>query len=352
MCAKKIFNKYPMDNSYENILINREKLNISLEELISIYDNNQHILSTEAVVSESEGKTSFFDRAKQSLIDAKDKVVGVANLFMGYDTAKLEKYLDMLENGTLVPRKTISNKNQEKLKNKLAAFFVLGNSMNNSKDLIEYMNEPVEQLLSGKYQDLMSKQFKSLFNPNTRSSKYKYKPTSINVDLSKIKLDLKLNDNQKDDILISFLVKRFYHKLYLYTLVVSDDISIDEGFEWFDHKFLNNVDIVEIQDKYIDDITVWDKSSVKDLLTYGIKKSRDIKSAVDKSKLIFVGYEVKSYFQGILLGLSGPLVGGLYLLFGRFTGNLTAHTANVMKEIIWYDKLILDIIDAMYEKTK
>ena len=30
MCAKKIFNKYPMDNSYENILINREKLNISL----------------------------------------------------------------------------------------------------------------------------------------------------------------------------------------------------------------------------------------------------------------------------------------------------------------------------------
>lgn len=345
----KLFKK---DNTIiEDLNVSRELLTIELDNVL-LQNNNLNVLSTEAIVSEDEGKTSFFDRAKQSLIDAKDKLVGVTNLFMGYDTRKLEEYLEMLNQGMLVPRKQISNKNQDKLKNKLAAFFVMGNSIRDSKDLIDYMNEPVENFLSGKYQDLMSKQFKSLFNPNTRSSKYKYKPTSINVDLTKFKMDLKLNDNQKDDIIISFLVKRFYHKLYLYTLIVTDDLSSEKGFEWFDHKFLNNVDIIDIQDKYLEDIVVWDKEDVKALLNWGIKKNRDIKSAVDKSKIIFMGYNIKAYFQNILYGLAGPLATGVYLLFGRFTDNLTSHTANVMKEIIWYDKLILDIIDAMYEKTK
>lgn len=344
----KLFEKVNIES---DINVSRELLTIELDNVINHSDNNVNI-STEAIVSEDEGKTSFFDRAKQSLIDAKDKVVGVANLFMGYDTRKLEEYLQRLEDGTLVPRKQLSNKNQDKLKNKLATFFVLGNSMRDSKDLIDYMNEPVENFLSGKYQDLMSKQFKSLFNPNTRSSKYKYKPTSINVNLDKLKMDTKLNDNQKDDILISFLIKRFYHKLYLYTLVVTDDLSSEKGFEWFDHKFLNNVDIIEIQDKYLEDIVVWDKEDVKALLNWGIKKNRDIQAAVDKSKLIFMGYNIKSYFQNILYGLTGPLSAGIYLLFGRFTNNLTSHTANVMKEIIWYDKFIISIIDAMYEKTK
>src|SRR5574344_1112029 len=105
----KLFEKVNVEN---DINVSRELLTIELDNVINHSDNNINI-STEAIVSEDEGKTSFFDRAKQSLIDAKDKVVGVANLFMGYDTRKLEEYLQRLENGTLVPRKQISDKNQD-----------------------------------------------------------------------------------------------------------------------------------------------------------------------------------------------------------------------------------------------
>jgi len=153
-----------------------------------------------------------------NLTDLKDDVVTVFNTFNGYDSSKLEDILSDIKTGKLIPEKELDKTDQYRLQDKLATFFVTGNSLkNDSKDLIAYMDEPVENLLKGRYNDFMSKHWKTIWTTNPNDAK-RYE--TINLDFKKFRMPLKIEDDEKNFIIMSFLVKRFYHKLYLYTLYI------------------------------------------------------------------------------------------------------------------------------------
>lgn len=308
-------------------------------------------ISTEAIISEKEASSAgVLTRIWHNMVDTKDDILTVFNAFAGYNTSKIEEYLSMIEKGELVPKKEISSKDQEHLQNKLAAFFVLGYSMKSgSKDLIAYMDKPVKDLISGKYDELYSKQLKSIFSSAPEELTKTVKPFATNLDLKKIKMPLKISGKQLDHVPISFLVKRFYHKLYMYSLVVTTEFTGEDRGS-MSNPFLNNIDILDIPSKYLEDIKPFNKSEAITLLKYGIKGSRDIKSAISKAKYLFVTYGVKNQLTKTIMGLLPTLTPTFMLLVGRAFNVITTHLGNVSKDMIYYDKFIITIIDAMYER--
>ncbi|MGE3593366.1 MAG: hypothetical protein AB7G52_12865 [Arcobacter sp.] len=311
-----------------------------------IHDTN---LSTEAIISKKEGTTSLLTRMWHNLTDLKDDIVTVFNTFSGYDSSKLEDMLSDIKTGKLIPKKELGKTDQYRLQDKLATFFVTGNSLKNgSKDLIAYMDEPVENLLKGRYNDFMSKHWKTMWTTNPNDAK-RYE--TINLDFKKFRMPLKIEDDEKNFIIMSFLVKRFYHKLYLYTLYIPSGKKEKRGEEsWFSHSYLNNIDILNIQDKYIEEIKPLDTKSTIDLLEYCIKKEKDISKAISESKKLFYLYGVKNNLLKVITGITQITSSAHAVLAGRAFNVFITHLGNVSKDMIYYDKLVLDLIDSMYEK--
>ena len=304
-------------------------------------------LSTEAIISKKEGATTLLSRLWHKVTDIGDDIMTVFNAFNGYKVEELEILLVKIKKGELVPRKNIPRVNHLKLQDKFATFFVTGNSLKNSKDLIAYMDEPVQQLLSGAYNDFMSKHWKIMWTVQPEDAQ-QYK--SINLNFKKFKMSLKIVDEEKENILMSFLVKRFYKKLYMYTMykpgrkVSKDEASI------FDHVYDNNIDILPIPNKYLEDIKPLPQKEMIELLTYCIKSERDIKTATREAKTLFVKYGIKNYLAKAITSITAVTAISNALLAARAFNVFVTHLGNVSKDMIYYDKMIIQLVNAMYEK--
>lgn len=310
------------------------------------YDLN---ISKEAIVSKKEGTTGLLTRMFNSVVDTITDINTVLHTFAGFNISEIESLKEDLEKGNLVPRKEMPRIKKEKLQDQLASFFVLGNSLNKgTDDLIEYMKEPVDNLISGKYEDFISKHWKIMWNTDANKAK---EYAGLRLDLSNLKMELKISNSQKEDILISFLVKRFSSKLYMYSLFRSDDLSYkDRENIDFSNPYNDNIDILDIPSKYIEDIKILDKKEIIKLLDWAIKENRDIIKAITESKVLFHKYNTKAYLLNIVTSLN-PTVSVMHqLMGGRMLKSLITHIGNVSRDIIYYDKLIRDLVYAMYER--
>lgn len=308
-------------------------------------------LSREALVSKKEGSTGILKRALHQMIDLKDDILTVFTSFAGYDVKKIEALKTKIANGELVPKKELDRVSKEKLQAKLATFFVLGNSMKSSDDLIKYMSEPVDDILSNKYDSLFSKQWKAIWSTDPDELAKKVKPSSINLDFKKFKMPLKISDEQQKNVMISFVYKRFYRKLHMYSLYVNQDMRSEDNTK-LSHPFGNNVDILEILSKYLEDIKPWNDAETIKLLDFAINKNTDIKKAVTEAKVLFHKYSAKKFVAGILGNAIPHLAIAYAILISRSHNAIITHIGNMSKEMIYYDKTITDIIMAMYETKK
>jgi hypothetical protein len=271
----------------------------------------------------------------------------VLHSFAGYDVDKVERLIADIESGKLVPRKELNRVAMERLQDKWSPFFVFGNSLSKSQDIIDYLKEPVDYLLSGAYDDFITKHWKIAWSTDSNESK-RFK--SIQLDLKKLKMELKIKDTQKEDVVISFLIKRFGNKLNMYSLLHTNDLGY-EGKSNLDvkHPFFNNIDILNIPSKYVETIKPLPKEEMLKVLKWLVNENRDIKKATTEAKILFHKYNAKNFILSAVISVIPHLSIAHQILAGRAFNALITHIGNVSKDMIYYDDLITELVNAMYE---
>lgn len=305
------------------------------------------IVSKEAIVSNKEGATSLLTRFTESFKDIFSNINTVLHTFAGYDVDKVERLINDIESGKLVPRKELNRVAMERLQDKWSPFFVFGNSLSKSQDIIDYLKEPVDYLLSGAYDDFITKHWKIVWSVDSNDSK-RFK--SVQLDLKKLKMELKIKDAQKEDVVISFLIKRFGSKLNMYSLLHTNDLGYD-GKSALDvkHPFLNNIDILNIPSKYVETIKPLPKEEMLKVLKWLVSENRDIKKATTEAKVLFHKYNAKNYVLNVVTSVIPHIGIAHQILAARAFNSLITHIGNVTKDMIYYDDLIIELVNAMYE---
>lgn len=306
-----------------------------------------HKISKEALVSKKEGTTSLITRFTEGIMDTFSNINTVLHTFAGYDVDKVERLMNDIESGKLIPRKEINRVTMERLQDKWSPFFVFSNSLSKSQDIIDYLKEPVDHILSGDYDDFITKHWKIAWSVDSNESK-RFK--SVQLDLKKLKMQLKIKDVQKEDVIISFLIKRFGPKLNMYSFLHTNDLGYEDksGLD-VKHPFFNNIDILNIPSKYVETIKPLPKEEMLKVLKWLIDSNRDIKKAITEAKILFHKYNAKNYILNVVTSVT-PYVGITHqILAARAFNSLITHIGNVSKDMIYYDDLINELVNAMYE---
>lgn len=304
-------------------------------------------ISKEALVSEKEGSTGLITRFAESIKDRFGELNTILHTFAGFNVDKVERLISDIESGKLVPKKELDRVTKERLQDKWAPFFVLSNSLAKSEDIIKYLKEPVDNINNGNYDGFISKHWKIMWSGGAKASK-QYK--SIQLDLDKLKMKLKVSDKQKEDVVISFLIKRFGPKLNMYSMLYTETMDY-EGKSMLNtsNPFYNNIDILPIPSKYIEDIKPLSKDEMLKILKWLVKSNRDITKAITESKFLFHKYNAKGFLLSLVAGVH-PVISGLHMAHGgRAITTFVTHIGNVTKDMIYYDKLIEELVSAMYE---
>lgn len=211
------------------------------------------------------------------------------------------------------------------------------------------MNEPIDTIIDGKYEDFMINYWKINLKLKADDAK---QYSVLKLDLSKLKMKLKISKEQEKDVIISFLVKRFYSKLYMYSFMYSENLKYEDkpSSVDFKHPFLNNVDILNIPSKYIGDIKPFSTKDSIALIENLLDRNKDVKKAISMSKELFIKYSGKAYFFNILtsISLTTSLIHALSV--GRSFHHLITSLGNMSKDMIKYDTLVIEIINTMYER--
>lgn len=304
-------------------------------------------ISKEALVSKKEGATSLITRFTESFKDMFSNINTVLHTFAGYDVDKVERLMNDIQSGKLVPRKEIARVTMERLQDKWSPFFVFSNSLSKSQDIINYLKEPVDHLLSGDYDNFITKHWKIAWSVDSNESK-RFK--SIQLDLNKLKMQLKIKDAQKEDVVISFLIKRFGSKLNMYSFLHTNDLGYEDksGFD-VRHPFFNNIDVLNIPSKYVETIKPLPKEEMLKVLKWLVDSNRDIKKAITEAKILFHKYNAKNFLLNVVTSPI-PHIGITHqILAARAFNALITHIGNVSKDMIYYDDLINELVNAMYE---
>lgn len=304
-------------------------------------------ISKEAIISEKEGTTGLFTRFAESINDRFGEINTILHSFAGLNVSKVEGLIADIESGKLVPKKELDRVAKERLQDKWAPFFILGNSLSKSEDIVKYLKEPVDNINNGAYDGFITKHWKIMWSGEAKASK-QYK--SIQLDLDKLKMKLKIADKQKEDIVISFLIKRFGPKLNMYSMLYTENMDYEnKSMLNMGNPFYNNIDILPIPSKYVEDIKPISKDEMLKILKWLVNSNKDIAKAITESKFLFHKYNAKGFLIALLAGIH-PIISGLHISTGgRAITTFVTHIGNVTKDMIYYDKLVEELVNTMYE---
>ena len=313
-------------------------------------------LSIENIIKEKEGILAKLKKMVKMLTTRISEdisaVGGFLKLLSKYDTSKLKAVKEKIKSGELVPVEKIDTKKADKLMNDLGVFYSLGYDLDGkSKDIIEFLKTPLDKIKGGYYEDTILK----LTNGILFSKKQGDQVVKDEIGAKQIAMlkgvDFKVDPKSKDFI-TGFFVRYLDKNISLFSLVERHDRK-DPGIGRFDI----NTDMFKATRR--GKVSVFDTKEIIKLIDFGIDSKSDISDAMTKTKKMYADTFMKKTIYSIINNKLAKLIPGygagalmLEFIYGRYLENLANHLLILNKSFLRYDKLILRIIDVMYEKKK
>ena len=288
----------------------------------------------------------FLDRQIAALTEDLHSLVALGSLLKKYNTNKLEYLKDKIANGELVPKNYITMSDQTRLNKKLGIFYAMGYDLKTStKGLIEFLNYPIDLVVKDKlYHETIRYVYDNLVQSKSNEVNLKKSDASIKI-LDKFK-SIKFNSNVRD-IKVVVLVKYLSNEISLVSITQTNDKGTDI-----------HTDIVPA--KMQKDINPLDKNEVLKLIDFGISNKDRISelSSITKNQLL------REIIKSIRSQLATSFYNFIFSIFSfrrrlrqvfladRFYANMWRHLLILNKEVLTYDKLIIDYINSTYERKE
>ena len=329
-----------------------EQSGLSLEDI----DN----ISLEGIVIQKKGLLgeigAIIKKLGYSMAEGYKALTAMPKLLSQYNSAKLEDIKDKVLSGVLVPNTNIDSKKMNRFNNKLSIFHAFGYSANKtSKDLITYLNFNVENITKNKfYENIISTVHKSLIVISEGKDIPKDKMTSkLFGNLKNVKWKI---DPKSDDFKFGIIMDMFSSSLSMVSIAKHTACKNMTNRDVCAIAFAS--DVIKLNNNRVEEITALDQKELMKLIEYGINAESDIAKAVSMTKTqIFktMGNQVVDNLIS-LLNVVIPYTGvGLMVLYkirvARFANNLIKHLLILNKQMINYDKFIIEYVNLTYKKA-
>lgn len=320
--------------------------------LSSLTHENYLTLSFESVFKEKEDFLSRLNKLNKMFrarfTESLQGLVSIFSLFSDYNTNKLNLIKEQIKNGTLIPRD--KNEIDEKINKKFGVMYAFGYDVEKStKGLIEYMQLPIDNINKNNfYTDKIKNIQQSLML--LKDGKEITKDKEAGKLFSKLKGFKSDYDFNSDDFKTGFIMKMFSDELSL--MSIARNKPSNKGNRFIDRMVAVHADIYTIEKQTYKDINPLSKEEVIKLIDFGISVQPEINKALSTIKYSILSTFLKQIVNAIADSVNiVPGQNGLYhVLVGRFADNLMTHILILSKDLVKYDKLIIDYINATYKK--
>lgn len=267
---------------YPSKLLSDLKTQASVED----FDGNYKV-SLEAILEEKKGMMASLQKlGRHFMAEITEEGKQLASLFprfSKYNIAKLSELKKQVEEGKLVPKKSLDESAQKKLNEKFGVFHAFGNSLNNVSDIINYLEYPIKHINNGFYDKTLKWVYKDMFNfakgENSKIQKDKESSDFI-AGLKNVKFAI---DPKSEEFKTGMLISMFGSTVSMSSIVHKDGKSPT-----------TESDVFKVTVK--EDIKPLPKADAIKLLDWGIKSEGDISKAISATK----GRIIKEYGKPIL----------------------------------------------------
>lgn len=343
----------------------------SYEELLELYKSTGYIsynptqysteeleeMSLEKLIDDKKGLLStLINKFTSALGEEISGIASLPKLFSQYDSEKLKILKSKIENGTMVPRASVSTSAKIGLNKKFGVMYAHGYDVTKNTDgLIEYMDSQVKRVVDDKfYKEVLADVQTVLLGFKEKKELKVDKNSTKMLKNLKIKYDLDIRDKT---IYFSLIIRMFAEKLSIVSLsaLKKEKDTKSTLSKIFDNTHpVIHTDTISVKDRVKPIVPLPPKEVIK-LLDYGIKGEKRIGKAVSMVKRDYGNNllrKILDYVASKLLSIV-PILPLLYSIrVGRFSNNVANHLLILLRDMINYDKLIIQYINATYEIKK